>query len=87
MKQRGESQIEERSVIQLATRDQSNVISQKQNKHNTVIALRQLLGINTVRLTMNRRALYTKSTPIGTLASTLSAFTCSKSKIKTQNNV
>ena len=39
MKQRGESQIEERSVIQLATRDQSNVISQKQNKHNTVIAL------------------------------------------------
>lgn len=61
MKQRGESQIEERSVIQLATRDQSNVISQKQNKHNTVIALRQLLGINTVRLTMNRRALYTKS--------------------------
>ena len=39
MKQIGESQIEERSVIQLATRDQSNVISQKPNKHNTVIAL------------------------------------------------
>lgn len=39
MKQRGESQIEERNVIQLATRDQSNVISHKQNKLNTIIAL------------------------------------------------
>ena len=58
MKQRGESQIEERNVIKLATRDQSNVISHKQNNLNTIIALWQLLGINTVRLNEPKSALH-----------------------------